>query len=98
MKLLASILMDTAATRLQKTLARMRVRRPQPWQCRHSWQPCPIVITGQAGRYCPRCTALEPRQTGQPIHHPESMAILLPQQMEDTLVRLDEALWPNEAV
>ena len=98
MKLIASRIVDTAATRLQHTLVRMRVRRPQPWQCRHTWQRCPVVITGQPGRYCPRCTALEPRLDGQPLHHPESMAILLPQEQEDALCVLDEALWPNEAV
>lgn len=97
-KMLLSRVVDPTAIRVRKALTRARVRKPQPWQCRHSWQPCPIVITGEAGRFCPRCTALETRCDGQPIRHPESMAILLPQQMENALVELDEALWPNEAV
>ena len=93
-----SRIVDPPAVRAQKTLAKFRVRRPQPWQCNHHWQPCPIVITGQAGRYCPRCTALEPRHDGQPLHHPESMAVLLPLPQETDLAALDDALWPDEVV
>lgn len=98
MKLLASLIVDTAATRLHKTIARLRVRKPQPWQCDHRWEPCPIVTLGAPGRYCPKCTALETRLDGQPLRHPESMAILLPQRTEDDLAHLDEVLWPHEAV
>lgn len=98
MKLLASLIVDTAATRIHKTIARLRVRKPQPWQCDHRWEPCPIVTLGVPGRYCPRCTALETRCDGQPLRHPESMAILLPQEQENTLAALDDALWPGEVL
>lgn len=96
MKLIASMIVDTAATRLQKTIARLRVRKPQPWQCNHRWEPCPVVTLGVAGRHCTRCTALETRCAGQPIGHPESMAILLPQVMENALAAIDAETWPEE--
>lgn len=98
MQMLISRIVDPTADLAQRTIARFRVRRPQPWQCRHTWQPCPIVVTGQPGRFCPRCTALETRCDGQPLHHPESMAILLPLPQETTRADLDGATWPEEAL
>ena len=98
MQMLLSRIVDPTAVRMQKTIARFRVRHPQPWQCRHQWKPCPIVTTTQPGRYCPRCTSLEPRCDTQPLRHPESMAILLPHHEELLLAELDSVEWPNEAV
>jgi hypothetical protein len=81
---------------VNRILARLRLRRPKPWECRHQWQRCPVVVVGKPGRFCPRCNALEVLCDTQPAFHPESMAVLLPEPVEARLAALDERLWPGE--